>query len=194
MDESNLQTSNVVDDNAVDGDIQIKMEKRESIDGTKHDDDDDDDVIVVPTEEPIITEIPDDDEDHVNNRKMSIESSNKDADTATTSSANHDKSIDNGKPEDSSFNNESDVQILEPQISVMDLDEFDDPPENGDTIKGEQVFPVKIKEEPKYEGYEDEDDGFEDVGTYEIEPIVTNVNDEASCKLLISFSFFQYLI
>lgn len=39
---------------------------------------------------------------------------------------------------------------------------------------------VKIKQEPKYEGYEDddEDDGFEEVGTFEADP--AEILEEAS--------------
>lgn len=56
---------------------------------------------------------------------------------------------------------ESDVEIQEPNITVMDLDDMDE--KEMEPIKFE-LLPIKIKEEPKYEGYEDDDDGFEDVG------------------------------
>lgn len=43
------------------------------------------------------------------------------------------------------------------------------------------MAPIKIKEEPKYEGYADEmEDAFEDVGTIEAEPI--DLLDDGSGK------------
>lgn len=75
-------------------------------------------------------------------------------------------------------NNESDVQILEPQISIMDLDHYDEANSTSAKLDASQV--VKIKQEPKYEGYEDFDDGFEDVGTFEADPV--ELLDEASGK------------
>lgn len=159
------------DDNAMDAaDIAIKQEAAESA-ATAHEDDDD--VIVVPQEEPVITEIPDDDEEAPAGDQMS-----------RSAAASADEEKGNQEDRDGSLNNESDVQILEPQISVMDLDEFEDPPEvetASDNADKPSAFPVKIKEEPKYEGYED-DDGFEDVGTYECEPIGAITNEETSGK------------
>lgn len=150
--------------------------------------DDDDDVIVIPQEEPVITEIPDDDDDdnNVNPTTTDIEP---DTDNPTSSSSNidSDNKNKNGEDIDNSLNNESDVQILEPQISIMDLDEIEDVPENSVSSttlddSSQLSAPVKIKQEPKYEGYEeeDEDDGFEDVGTFEAEPV--NLLDEGSGK------------
>lgn len=173
LDESTLAATAAdtsADDNATDAaDIAVKQEAQQESAATSHEDDDD--VIVVPQEEPVITEIPDDDEEAPPGDQMSL-----------PETANADEEKGNQEDRDGSLNNESDVQILEPQISVMDLDEFDDPPEvDAATADEASAFPVKIKEEPKYEGYED-DDGFEDVGTYECEPIGAMTNEETSGK------------
>lgn len=93
-----------------------------------------------------------------------------------------------------SIANESDIQILEPAISFMDLDQIEDEPENPRTIdESSQIsLPVKIKTEPRYDGYEeDEEDAFEVVGTFEDSAI--NLMDETSGKFhnnsyLIDFS------
>lgn len=82
--------------------------------------------------------------------------------------------------DESNKNNESDVQILEPQISVLNLDEYEEKEEISNKSNEDLLAAIKIKQEPKYEGYEDdEDDGFEDVGTFEADPIDI---DEASGK------------
>lgn len=77
-------------------------------------------------------------------------------------------------------NNESDVQILEPQISILNLDEYEETNTSSNTLDQSDLLPiVKIKQEPKYEGYEDdEDDGFEEVGTFEGDP--AEILEEAS--------------
>lgn len=66
-----------------------------------------------------------------------------------------------------SIGNESDLQILVPQISVVDVENF----EFEEKPIDESENPVKIKEEPKDDGY-DEDDGFEDIGTFEEATII----------------------
>lgn len=61
------------------------------------------------------------------------------------------------------------MQILEPQISILNLDEYEETDVSSNKLDNSELLPpVKIKQEPKYEGYEDdEDDGFEEVGTFE---------------------------
>lgn len=61
------------------------------------------------------------------------------------------------------------MQILEPQISILNLDEYEETDVSSNQLDNSELLPpVKIKQEPKYEGYEDdEDDGFEEVGTFE---------------------------
>lgn len=152
---------------------------------------DDDDVIEIPQEEPVITEIPDDDDEEGKNQgteegeKSTAEAEPSSSDATEEEKAKTDEEIDN------SINNESDVQILEPQISVMDLDDIEDLPEDTEksTNEGEAVNPlqVKIKKEPSYDGYadENEDDAFEDVGTFEGEAIA--LLDEGTSK------FFYYI-
>lgn len=71
--------------------------------------------------------------------------------------------------------NESDIQILVPQISVLDLDDFEEKPDSGvmDDESSRASQSVKIKEEPKDDGYDyEEDDGFEEVGTFESDVII----------------------
>lgn len=68
------------------------------------------------------------------------------------------------------------MQILEPNISVLNLDDYVE----KELIELASVPPIKIKEEPKYEGYVDyEEDAFEDVGTIE----AIDLLDDGSCKL-----------
>lgn len=139
--------------------------------------DDDDDVIVVPQDEPVITEIPDDDDEEGKNQRIEEASISTTGVDPTSSAAKEDEKAKSDEDVDNSFNNESDVQILEPQISVCDLDEIEDLPEDETAATGEadtvNQLQVKIKEEPKYDGYadENEDDAFEDVGTFEGEAI-----------------------
>lgn len=85
--------------------------------------------------------------------------------------------------------NESDVQILEPQISILNLDEYEETnASSSNALDESQLLPVKIKQEPKYEGYEDdEDDGFVEVGTnFEADP--TEISEEASGTKLYIFN------
>lgn len=86
--------------------------------------------------------------------------------------------------------NESDVQILEPHISVLNLDEY----EEKELPAPDEISAVKIKQEPKYEGYadEDEDDAFEDVGTIEADPI--DLLDDGSGKLIFGCCIFPHTI
>lgn len=70
---------------------------------------------------------------------------------------------------------------MEPHISVLNLDDYveKDLTSNQDELL---IAAVKIKQEPKYEGYDDdEDDGFEDVGTFEGDPVGI-ILDEGSGK------------
>lgn len=90
--------------------------------------------------------------------------------------------------DDAGRNNESDVQILEPQISILNLDEYEETnASSSNTLDESQLLPVKIKQEPKYDGYEDdEDDGFEEVGTFEADP--AEILEEASGTKLYIFN------
>lgn len=143
-------------------------------------------MIVIPQEEPVITEIPDDDDDGGKHKEATEVTTDATETTEAEPSTSSDKNQEEAKTDeemDSSINNESDVQILEPQISVMDLDDFEDLPEDsvGDANQTNPVQ-VKIKEEPKYEGYadENEDDAFEDVGTFE--GVAVGLLDEGTSK------------
>lgn len=140
--------------------------------------DDDDDVIVLPQEEPVITEIPDDDDAPTSTVVSSdvaveqIDSTFHDGAStsgAVTSSTTGDEQV-NATYE--SIGNESDLQILVPQISVVDVEEFEDKP-----IDPAQNS-VKIKEEPKDDGYDEDDDGFEDIGTFEEATIIEDNSGE----------------
>ncbi|CAO1421893.1 unnamed protein product [Diamesa hyperborea] len=116
-----------------------------------NEDDYDDDVIVMPTQEPIITEVLDDTD-------MAIE--------------------DQSEPIDNRLNmTDDDVMINEPKIETQNLvdDEDDDSDEDFVNKKTNenpdltlQPIIVKIKEEPKDDGYEDEqneEDNFVEVTT-----------------------------
>lgn len=122
--------------------------------------DDDDDVIVLPQEEPVITEIPDDDDAPTSTISSSIvveqhvDSTSQDG-ASTSGGAISSTSDVNATYEP--IGNESDLQILVPQISVVDVEDFEEKP-----IDSTQNV-IKIKEEPKNDGY-DEDDAFEEIG------------------------------
>ncbi|XP_070503584.1 pre-mRNA cleavage complex 2 protein Pcf11 isoform X2 [Chironomus tepperi] len=92
---------------------------------------DDDDVIVLPPEEPVITEIPDETEPE---QSENIEEENQ------TLNATDD-----------------DVMIQEPKIETQIVNDDDDDELNQSTSEEtSQPLIVKIKEEPKDDGYEDE--------------------------------------
>ncbi|XP_073846203.1 pcf11 cleavage and polyadenylation factor subunit isoform X2 [Musca autumnalis] len=139
------------DDNAVD--IVIKVEEDDSKEkdpSLSKAEDEDDDVIVLPNEEPSVTEIDDDDDEYVPANVTREQMGNIHED-------------DDG---DLNETTESDVEIQEPHIPFTDLDTYEEKelPELGK----EAFMNIKIKEEPNAD--EDEDDGFEDVGTVLIAP------------------------
>ncbi|XP_033234293.1 uncharacterized protein Pcf11 isoform X5 [Drosophila pseudoobscura] len=173
---------NNTDDNAMD--TVLKLE-----DGGKEDDaakpapslfdDDDDDVIVLPNEEPSVTEIVDDDEDeYVPANVTRAEMGNESEDKVDPSSGCEDdvaKQKSSQQPQNESAN-ESDVEIQEPNIPFTDLDTYVEKEMDDETRLA--LLNVKIKEEPKDEYDEDEDDGFEDVGT--VVPLLPLPEDEIS--------------
>lgn len=144
-------------------------------------DDDDDDVIVLPAEEPVVTEIPDENDEAANRAECSTPTtpSNIDASLGEAAAASSTPAtklpapVMNYEP----IGNESDLQILVPQISVLDLDDIVERTAEERAAVDEAAalqMPVKIKEEPRNKGYrdeleeaEEEDDGFEEVGTIE---------------------------
>ncbi|XP_037956673.1 uncharacterized protein LOC119686229 isoform X2 [Teleopsis dalmanni] len=144
------------DDNAVDNVIKITVDEEAaklSVTIADDEEDDDDDVIVLPNEEPSVTEIVDDDEEYVpanvSREEMAI----------STDSKSDDKFIETV---------ESDVEIEEPNIPFTDLDTYvEKEPTECDETSQLSFMNVKIKEEPKDE---EDDDGFEDVGTVLIRP------------------------
>lgn len=101
---------------------------------------DDDDVIVLPTEEPVITEIPDEPE-----------------------------TVEGEKSGNQTLNaTDDDVMIQEPKIETQIVNDDDDDEMNSGAVHDETSQPliVKIKEEPKDDGYEDlvnEEDNFVEV-------------------------------
>lgn len=79
------------------------------------------------------------------------------------------------------------MQILEPHISILNLDEYEETNVSSNTLEESLVPMVKIKQEPKFEGYEDdEDDGFEEVGTFEAD--AAEIFEEASGMSSVLFS------
>lgn len=100
---------------------------------------DDDDVIVLPPEEPVITEIPDEVElDQPQKMEENAENAEKSEMDATLNAT------------------DDDVMIQEPKIETQIVNDDDDDDVNQCT-SGETPLPllVKIKEEPKDNGYED---------------------------------------
>ncbi|XP_016975031.1 uncharacterized protein LOC108041595 isoform X3 [Drosophila rhopaloa] len=162
---------NNTDDNAMD--TLIKLEDDDDDEGTAKPsqtilDDDDDDVIVLPNEEPSVTEIVDDDDEdeyvpgNVTRADMGNESQDKTESNSETKESEKDKEQLSEQPQNESAN-ESDVEIQEPHIPFTDLDTYVE--KEMDEATKAALLNVKIKEEPKDEYEEDEDDGFEDVGT-----------------------------
>ncbi|KAJ6647215.1 Pre-mRNA cleavage complex 2 protein Pcf11 [Pseudolycoriella hygida] len=160
--ESDLRDS-LQDDNAVEFALK-NVVTDEPVEGILLDDDDD--VIVLPQEEPIITEIPDDDDTPVPTSTVDekVDSTSQEISSSSSSIANT-STIENENATYEPIGNESDLQILVPQISVVDVEEFEEKP-----IDSSQNS-IKIKEEPKDDGYDD-DDGFEDIGTFEEATII----------------------
>lgn len=78
------------------------------------------------------------------------------------------------------------MQILEPNISVLNLDDY---VEKEVTESSELVRPTQIKEEPKYEGYVDYDENpFEDVGTIEADGGLCKLKSTTfGCKIAFLF-------
>lgn len=148
MDESAINADNTSQVN--DDDIEMSdgvLVKEEKIEGEKTNTEvnpDDDDVIVLPTEEPVITEIPDEGEEAAEKVEDAVEQ---------TINATDD-----------------DVMINEPKIEVHQV--YDDEEEGGDKEPAEKIeishtpLIVKIKEEPKDDGYDEminEEDAFVEV-------------------------------
>ncbi|XP_061394405.1 uncharacterized protein LOC133329962 [Musca vetustissima] len=155
------------DDNAVD--IVIKVEEDDSKEkptttksnpdaNAAANDDDDDDVIVLPNEEPSVTEIDDDDDD--------------DDDEYVPANVTREQmgNIHGEDDDDLNETTESDVEIQEPHIPFTDLDTYEEKelPEPDEFTRA-AFMNIKIKQEPNADE-EDEDDGFEDVGTVLIAP------------------------
>ena len=130
-----------------------KEEKTDEHNGVNNneDDDEDDDVIVLPTQEPIITEVLDDTDIAIG---------------------------DQSEPTDNRLNmTDDDVMINEPKIETQNLVDDEDDDSDEDFVNKRtnenpdltlQPIIVKIKEEPKDDGYEDEqneEDNFVEVTT-----------------------------
>lgn len=127
--------------------------------------DDDDDVIILPQEEPIIIEIPDDDD------ALGIFTSSPNETNATY------------EP----IENESDLQILVPRIPVVYVEDFKEKPiDTATDVEKSLKSSVKIRDEPKADGYED--DGFEDIGTFEDATIIED-NRGKEVFSLMSYNF-----
>ncbi|XP_017039141.1 uncharacterized protein LOC108086669 isoform X2 [Drosophila ficusphila] len=162
---------NNTDDNAMD--TLIKVEDDDDDGAAKPTqtvfEEDDDDVIVLPNEEPSVTEIVDDDDEdeyvpgNVTRADMGNESQEKTESNSEPKEPEKDKEqATSGEPQSESAN-ESDVEIQEPNIPFTDLDTYVE--KEMDEATRTALLNVKIKEEPKDDYEEDEDDGFEDVGT-----------------------------
>lgn len=116
---------------------EVKVKEEKAEETHQSAENEDDDVIVLPQEDPVITEILDESE------------------ITDVERSDHNMSI-----------ADDDVMIQEPKIEtqVVPDDDDDDSVPMGDGL--EAVLPVKIKEEPKDDGYEDavnEEDPFEEV-------------------------------
>ncbi|XP_075167263.1 pcf11 cleavage and polyadenylation factor subunit isoform X2 [Haematobia irritans] len=160
------------DDNAVDIVIKVEEDSKEKSDSAAKLDDEDDDVIVLPNEEPSVTEIYDDDDD--------------DEYVPANVTREHMGTVhEEDEGGDLNETNESDVEIQEPHIPFTDLDTYVEK-ELPEGTSRDTFMNVKIKEEPNAE--EDEDDGFEDVGTVLIAPdeISIHSSEETQTQLIES--------
>nr|NP_001286429.1 Pcf11 cleavage and polyadenylation factor subunit, isoform G [Drosophila melanogaster]AHN56227.1 Pcf11 cleavage and polyadenylation factor subunit, isoform G [Drosophila melanogaster] len=161
---------NNTDDNAMDTLIKVEDDEDEGTPNSSQPifEDDDDDVIVLPNEEPSVTEIVDDDDEdeyvpgNVTRADMGNESQDKTESNSETKEPKKDQ-VELGEQQQNESANESDVEIQEPNIPFTDLDTYVE--KEMDEATRAALLNVKIKEEPKDEYEEDEDDGFEDVGT-----------------------------
>lgn len=72
------------------------------------------------------------------------------------------------------------------------MDEYEETNVSSNTLDNSELLSaLKIKQEPKYEGYEDdEDDGFEEVGTFEAVPV--DILEEASGENLLLFTYHRF--
>lgn len=133
-------------------DVVVKEEKPDNIDDANKNSEvnpDDDDVICLPQEEPVITEIPDECEE---------------------GGVGDDKKEEEEKVVTQILNaTDDDVMINEPKIEVHQVYDDDDDEQMADAEKKEishTPLIVKIKEEPKDDGYEEmvnEEDAFVEV-------------------------------
>lgn len=188
-----------------DGDNAVDMELRRD-ENIELLDDDDDDVIVLPAEEPSVTEITDEDGPPANSSNGNVAAAAGDADDDGDDTGGSPTPQSLGELANSStpvvrmpapvmnyepIGNESDLQILVAQHSMVDLDEFVErtAAERAAFDAAALQLQVKIKEEPRNKGYrdeladdEDDDDGFEEVGTIESAAI-----DDESGKCLAMF-------
>jgi hypothetical protein len=130
------------EDSATDIKEELGVKKEEKVEKEDTKDGDDDDVIMLPAEEPVITEIADENEQ-------------------ATAESNTDG------PEMQNTIIDDDLMIQEPKIETQIVNDDDD--DSGPTCTSSDVntlpFIVKIKEEPKDDGYEDhgEEDPFIEV-------------------------------
>jgi pre-mRNA cleavage complex 2 protein Pcf11 len=144
----------------------VKKEKSEMTDPTAavtSIDDEDDDVIALPTEEPVVTEILDDEEEPAVEEKTGDEVAEPEKSVDEVAEA-EDKPTEEAEVQPDT---DPDVMIKEPIIETHDVDEYVPKSLSNSDLDSSTYQPgaIKIKEEPKDDGYED--DGFEDVGTFE---------------------------
>lgn len=149
LDESGMNADNssqINDDDIEMTDVNGVIVKAEKVYGDNLEiNPDDDDVIVLPAEEPIITEIPDEGEDETLKAEKAEESVQVDQTLNAT---------------------DDDVMINEPKIEVHQVyDDEDEKPVDKKEISHTPLI-VKIKEEPKDDGYDEmvnEEDAFVEV-------------------------------
>lgn len=154
---------------------------------------------MLPNEEPLITEIVDDDDDEYIPASVTREEMG---------------NVANNDSQDA-VHAESDVEIQEPHIPFTDLDQYDEEAnrrkstEKATTAEEEQQSKdlantkagdaaaakddhsdfrnIKIKTEPKDDGEDEEDDGFEDVGTVLLTAEELSIASSGKQSILSSF-------
>jgi len=151
FDETALNETAIADESKVDDDGDVEMVETTNVvkqeppevksSETNGDEGDDDDVIVIPALEPVVTEITDEPESEPSERKQ-------------TEDAEKEHNL-----------TDDDVMIQEPNIETQLVDDDDDEPNR--VVEETSQLIVKIKEEPKDDGYEDavneEEDPFVEV-------------------------------
>lgn len=203
LDESALNITSAKDDTSDSSEMKIKKEKIDEDNEKIETDPNDDDVIELPAEIAEITEIMDEEDEKPEMETNCIEGDLDASNVATLEGQTEEhKTEDKNDSTTMNLSVDDDVQIQEPHIEITDLDLIDDIPANSPSsapndessqMSQNSLFIVKIKEEPKDDGYEDED-AFEEVGTVENNIFYLNTGNYALSNVIYIKTFHNILV